>query len=550
MGDANIILTGMMGAGKSTIGRLLATRLQKRHIDLDELIQERAGMTVREIFSRYGETYFRNLETLALEDVLMQGDQVVATGGGAVIREENRNLMEDHFVVWLAIDSATAAKRLAFDGSRPLLGVRQGYVKDVQSRAENAMESWLDLAAARQWAYSHCHWVVDGSLTPEAIAEEISYVWSKMVDGKLGQVSHLLVDVKDEPYCIHLGHGILANLGNRCRAEVGSEKVVVVSNPTVFELYGEVVANSLDEADIQWQTVLIPDGENYKNLATVEQIYAAAFEAGLDRRSGIIALGGGVVGDAAGLVAATYLRGIKFIQVPTTLLAQVDSSVGGKVGVNHPKGKNLIGAFYQPKLVLADVDTLRTLPERQFLTGMAEIIKYTAIFDEMFMQEVESYAGGAAPESVLMAWIQRSCQIKAQVVVADAKEAGYREILNFGHTVGHAVEKVSGYGEYTHGEAIAMGMVTAGILSYIKGYLQQEDCYRLIRVLEGWRLPTVLPDGLPLEEIVKACYRDKKVRLGQLRFVLLKSLGRAEAAKVVTEGELLRALEMQQGGWL
>ena len=215
-----------------------------------------------------------------------------------------------------------------------------------------------------------------------------------------------------------------------------------------------------------------------------------------------------------------------------------------------PKGKNLIGAFYQPKLVLADVDTLRTLPERQFLTGMAEIIKYTAIFDEMFMQEVESYAGGAAPESVLMAWIQRSCQIKAQVVVADAKEAGYREILNFGHTVGHAVEKVSGYGEYTHGEAIAMGMVTAGILSYIKGYLQQEDCHRLIRVLEGWRLPTVLPDGLPLEEIVKACYRDKKVRLGQLRFVLLKSLGRAEAAKVVTEGELLRALEMQQGGWL
>jgi shikimate kinase/3-dehydroquinate synthase len=551
MAAANIILTGMMGAGKSTIGRILADKLERSFVDLDTIIERRAGITIQEVFQRYGEAQFRAWETETLKEILACNNQVVATGGGIVASEENHRLMQGHPVVWLAIDSNTAARRLTFDGQRPLLAsTPQGEDGGFTSAADQGIANWRRLEKERRWAYSMCDWVVDAISSPEAVVDEITAWWQSISSKQqFWKTEHLPVEVPDSRYCIHIGHGILRNLGNRCRSEAALEQVLLVSNPTVFELYGTEAVGSLQAAGLKWDTVLIPDGEEHKHLKTVESIYSAAVEGSLDRRSGIIALGGGVVGDVAGFAAATYMRGIKLIQVPTTLLAQVDSSVGGKVGVNHPHGKNLIGSFYQPDMVLVDLQTLKTLPHRQFLTGMAEIIKYAFIADRGLITELEEHANSEIPLATLTAWVGRSCRIKAEVVAQDAHEMDYREILNFGHTIGHGVEKVAGYGQYTHGEAVAIGMVTAAILSYLRGYLKRSDCQRVVRLLETWQLPTDIGE-LSVPSIIATCRLDKKVRGGQLRFVLLEHLGKARVGQVVTEEELNEAFQIQKGGGL
>jgi 3-dehydroquinate synthase len=556
METANIMLTGMMGAGKTTIGQKLAAKLEKAFVDLDDVIEKRAGASIQELFRCYGEAHFRDEENKALKDVLSQTNQVIATGGGVVIGEENRSLIQNHPTIWLALDSATAAKRLVFDGTRPLLKptVTEGSSVSEGDRRQG-MARWRQLEEERRWAYSLCDWVVDAARPEEAIIHEIVAWWQPYQGIDTGQgikhrpwkVGHLRVDVPENPYLIHFGRGILSNLGERCRAELGLRQVIVVSNPTVFELYGDMATVSLDKAGLKRDVVLIPDGEEHKHLRTVESIYNAAFRAGLDRKSGIIALGGGVVGDVAGFAAATYMRGVRLVQVPTTLLAQVDSSVGGKVGVNHPQGKNLIGSFYQPNLVLADLETLGTLPERQFLTGMAEVLKYGLIADASLLDSLARYGNKDVPQATLTEWVERSCKLKARVVAKDTKEAGYREILNFGHTVGHAVEKVAGYGQYTHGEAVAIGMVTAGILSYLRGYLKKADCQKVIQLIKMWRLPVDIGE-LSISAIIEACRLDKKTRFGELRFVLLESLGSAKMGEVVGEKELVQAFQIQKEG--
>ncbi|NMB44967.1 MAG: 3-dehydroquinate synthase [Firmicutes bacterium] len=554
MRATNIILTGMMGAGKTTIGRDLAKQLHKRFVDLDEVIEKRAGTSIPELFEHYGEADFRKRESEALADILNHTNQVVATGGGVIMREDNRNLMHRDPVIWLALDSTTAAGRLVFDGTRPLLASGTGD-SSVVSEIEKGMANWRYLERERRWAYSLCDWIVDAAESPAVIVDEIM-AWCRRwqdthPDHSSGKhpwkVDHLRVNVPEQPYHIHCGWGILENLGNRCRAEAGLQQVLLVSNPTVFQLYGTQAEKSLEAAKLKWDTLLIPDGEEHKHLETVELIYGAAFQAGLDRHSGIIALGGGVIGDVAGFAASTYMRGIRLVQVPTTLLAQVDSSVGGKVGVNHPNGKNLIGSFYQPALVLADLKTLQTLPRRQFLTGMAEVIKYALIGSYGLLGDLESYEHGEVSRAVLQAWVQESCKLKAKVVAADTEEAGYREILNFGHTVGHAVEKVAGYGRYTHGEAVAIGMVTATILSYLRGYLAESDFHRVVRLLRAWGLPTTIGE-LSVPAIITACRLDKKSRAGQMRFVLLERLGSARFGEIITEDELAQAFSIQRGG--
>ena len=546
---ANIILTGMMGAGKSTIGQILAGKLARSFADLDLIIEQRAGITIQEVFRRYGEAQFRTWETEALREVLTREYQVVATGGGVVASQENRHLMQGHPIVWLALDSSNAARRLTFDGQRPLLGsTLPGEDGDLTSVADQGMANWQRLEQQRRWAYSQCDWVVDATLPPVVVADEIAAWWQRIAAKQQPwEIEHLRVEIPEDSYSIHVGHGVLTNLGSRCRAEALLEQVLLVSNPTVFELYGAEAVGSLQATGLKWDTVLIPDGEEHKHLQTVESIYTAAVKAGLDRWSGIIALGGGVVGDVAGFAAATYMRGVKLVQVPTTLLAQVDSSVGGKVGVNHPQGKNLIGSFYQPSMVLVDLQTLRTLPRRQFLTGMAEVIKYALIADRDLIEELEKHADGEVPPPTLTDWVRGCCQLKAEVVASDAQETGYREGLNFGHTVGHGVEKVAGYGRYTHGEAIAIGMVTAAILSYLRGYLTRSDCQTVVRLLETWQLPTGIGQ-LSVPSIVATCRLDKKVRAGQLRFVLLEHLGKAKVGEVVTEEELTEAFRIQKEG--
>lgn len=336
------------------------------------------------------------------------------------------------------------------------------------------------------------------------------------------------VDLGDRSYPIHIGAGILPELGNYLKKLPVEKKALLVTNPTVNRLYGKTAADSLARAGFQVTVAEMGDGEEYKTLATAEKLYDQAFAAELDRKSPVIALGGGVVGDVAGFVAATYMRGVPFVQVPTTLLAQVDSSVGGKVAVNHPRGKNIIGAFYQPHLVLADINTLKTLPAREVRSGLAEVIKYGVIWSAEFFawleENVDALLKGEA--DALVYAVRESCRIKARVVAEDETEQGLRAILNYGHTVGHAVEALTGYTRYTHGEAVGIGMVAAARLAVALGMLTEPGRARIEALVRRAGLPTALPGDLATEGLLEYIYHDKKVTGGRLTFVLPEGIGR------------------------
>ncbi len=339
-------------------------------------------------------------------------------------------------------------------------------------------------------------------------------------------MSVLSVNLADNSYDIVIERGALASLGKRCRA-VGLKGIAaVVSNPTVAALYGEVVRGALDAAGFAVAQIEIPDGEEYKNSTTLNRLYDDLLAAGVDRGSFVVALGGGVVGDVAGYAAATWMRGIPFVQVPTTLLAQVDSSVGGKTGIDHPKGKNLIGAFYQPRLVLIDVDTLATLDQRQFRAGLAEVIKYGVVIDRPFFEFVEanSLAIQAMDPDVLIEIIRRSCQIKAQIVELDEKEAGLRAILNYGHTLGHAFEALSGYRGLVHGEAVAIGMVLAARVSVAEGQCSQEDFSRICALISRCGLPVEIPH-YERQQLLNVVAADKKSKGGSITFICNQGIG-------------------------
>lgn len=339
-------------------------------------------------------------------------------------------------------------------------------------------------------------------------------------------MSVLSVDLAKNSYDIVIERGALASLGQRCRA-VGLKGVAaVISNPTVAVLYGAAVQESLAAAGFTVVQLEIPDGEEYKNSTTLNRLYDDLLAAGIDRGSFVVALGGGVVGDVAGYAAATWMRGIPFVQAPTTLLAQVDSSVGGKTGIDHPKGKNLIGAFYQPRLVLIDVDTLATLDQRQFRAGLAEVIKYGVVIDRPFFEFIESNCAAilAMDPDFLIKIILRSCQLKAEVVELDEKETGLRAILNYGHTLGHAFESVSGYRGLVHGEAVALGMTLAARVSVAEGLCSQEDSSRISALIVKCGLPVEIPH-YDRKLLLNAIAADKKSKVGSITFICNQGIG-------------------------
>ncbi|WP_298439347.1 3-dehydroquinate synthase [Geobacter sp.] len=336
----------------------------------------------------------------------------------------------------------------------------------------------------------------------------------------------LRVSLGKRSYDIRVGGGILDGVGTICRDLGLGRHAAVVTNTTVGPLYYERVAVSLAAAGFTPCRIEVPDGEEYKNSAILNGIYDELIAAGLTRDAFIVALGGGVVGDMAGFAAATFLRGVPFVQVPTTLLAQVDSSVGGKTGINHPRGKNLIGAFYQPRGVVIDVETLATLPEREYLGGMAEVVKYGAVLDPEFFSFLESNASRllARERDPLVRVIGRSVGLKAMVVEKDECEAGLRAVLNYGHTLGHAVETLTGYTRFLHGEAVAIGMVQAAKVAEARGLATPADTRRIVSLLGALGLPTELPE-FSAAEYREALLRDKKSRDGGLDFVLNRGVG-------------------------
>ena len=357
-------------------------------------------------------------------------------------------------------------------------------------------------------------------------------------------MERITVNLGERSYPISIGAGLfndpaLLSLSSK-------QKVLVISNVTVAPLYADKITAMLDQIGCQSAVLELPDGEKYKSLETFNTVMTYLIEHNYSRDVVVIALGGGVIGDLVGFASACYQRGVDFIQIPTTLLSQVDSSVGGKTAVNHPLGKNMIGAFYQPKSVLIDTDCLNTLPEREFAAGMAEVIKYGVIYDQDFFVWLEENLDAlyALDVKALTYAIARCCSIKAEVVALDEKESGIRALLNLGHTFGHAIEAELGYGNWLHGEAVAAGSAMAARTAQLQGMITQEQADRIIALFKRAKLPVHTPASMSFDDFMKHMMRDKKVLAGELRLVLPTSIGTAEVVKGVPEEKIEQAINL------
>ena len=371
------------------------------------------------------------------------------------------------------------------------------------------------------------------------------------------QHTFIPVPLPHQPYQIAIAPNSLTQLGpwlldpNIQSAKLG-QKVLIVSNPLIWKHYGETVQTSLKQSGFQVSHFLLPAGERYKTPRSIQKIYDRALELKLERSSTLVALGGGVIGDMTGFAAATWLRGINFVQVPTSLLAMVDASIGGKTGVNHPQGKNLIGAFYQPRFVLIDPDTLKTLARREFRAGMAEVIKYGVIWDLELFEQLErckriDQHRLVAPD-ILTDILARSAQAKADVVTQDEKEAGLRAILNYGHTIGHAIESLTGYRLFNHGEAVALGMVAAAEIAVQLDWWSAEDARRQHQLILKAGLPTELPSDFEISAVADVLLTDKKVKDGQVRFILPTQLGQVKMTDQVPTQTIKTVLQSMLAG--
>ena len=352
----------------------------------------------------------------------------------------------------------------------------------------------------------------------------------------------LKVELANRSYPIHIGRNLISD-ANLILPHLKLKHVAIVTNTTVAPLYLQKIQSALESVGVTVVPIILPDGEAYKNTETLSIIYDVLLQNRCERSTTLIALGGGVIGDLTGFAAATYLRGVPFIQIPTTLLSQVDSSVGGKTGINHPLGKNMIGAFYQPQLVLADIDTLQTLPPREFSAGMAEVIKYGLIRDADFFEWIETNITAlmALSEQVLSYAIYRSCQNKAEVVALDEHEQGERALLNLGHTFGHAIENAMGYGVWLHGEAVAAGTMMAADLSKRMGWLSENETTRIKKSFETINL-ALMPPSLGVEKYLDLMSLDKKVENGKIRLILQQGIGKAVITSDYDEGKLKETL--------
>ena len=354
----------------------------------------------------------------------------------------------------------------------------------------------------------------------------------------------LNIDLGERSYDIFIGSNLLAKVGESLSQVLQPSRIVLITHPALFQLYGDKISSGFKNQDWATDVVEVAEGETAKTLKQAEIIYDWLLALKCDRKSVLVALGGGVIGDLVGFVAATYQRGIPFVQVPTTLLSQVDSSVGGKTAVNHPKGKNMIGAFYQPRLVIADLDTLQSLPKNEFRAGLAEVIKYGIIYDANLFNYLEKNTEKILQldKECLAHIIKTSCSIKAKVVEKDERESYYRMILNFGHTLGHAIEALTNYSRFIHGEAVAIGMVCAARLSYNLGKCSEETPKRIKELIKKCGLPTDFPE-LDSEAIIESLYYDKKTMNNKIKFILVKEIGEIEIVDDMPEADIFKLLQ-------
>ena len=545
---ANIFLTGFSGTGKSTVGRETARRLGWRYLDTDTEIVRAAGKSIDAIFRDDSEERFRELERLSLAEACRGNRQVVSTGGGIVTNEANRQLMEaSGLVVCLEARPETIRARLAAQGRdsgraevRPLLGGGLDRIRSLKSQ--------------RQQSYALAHWTVHtDALTPQEAADQVVDAWETMsgrsparhVDSDLAAT----VRTASGSYPVWVGWGVLRELPERVKDVAAPGAAYVITDRGAYR-HGRNAQIALEGGGIPAHIFTLPSGETSKTLEMADTLYAWLARLKAERGHMVLAVGGGVVGDLAGFVAATFLRGIAFTQVPTTMLAMMDASIGGKTAVDLPQGKNLVGAFYQPRLVLSDVETLQSLPDRELRSGWAEAIKHGLIMDEVLLRRFEDdrEAIFALDPSVATDVIRRSVAVKADVVSRDEKETlGLRVLLNYGHTIGHAIEAATGYGRFLHGEAVSLGMTAAAHISLGMGTLTKVEVERQRMLLESYGLP-VSAGGLDRAAILDAMTMDKKTAAGSVRWVLLNGIGKALTRADVPPGLVDEALDVVLSG--
>ena len=512
-----IVLVGFMGAGKSTVGRLLAEQLGCAFADTDDLIEGRAGAPVKDIFSRAGEDAFRVLESDVVAEALLGGSGVVALGGGALGDAATRAALAEAVVVHLEVSFEEAMRRLGPDEARPLLAADPG-----------------GLYEARRSVYAAAADVVVATddRVPEAVAAEVA--------GKLGpppEPRHIPVPVPGRAHEVVVGRGLIKKVDELLPPFEGAEKAVVVTHPSLRAI-AATVAEGLARRGLATQVTEVPEGEGSKSLALAEHLYDVLSDAAAHRRDLVVSVGGGVLSDLCGFVAATYHRGMPVVHVPTTLLAQVDAAIGGKTGVNTRHGKNLVGAIHQPAAVVCDIDVLAGLPQEELVSGLAEVCKcgFTAATDLLELLEKRAPDILSRDPELLEEIVATCVAIKAGVVARDERESGERAHLNYGHTFGHAIEHLSGL---RHGEAISLGMVCAAYLASELGLLDDDAVTLHRRLLGALGLPVVAK--LSLGELEDVWRHDKKYD-GEVRFVVLEGLGRPRPGVVAPRPVLERAL--------
>ena len=534
-----------MGAGKTTIGRILARKLGKRFVDSDHEIEARTGASIPWIFEIEGEQSFRRREADVIRDLTAQTGIILATGGGAVLNPDNRACLKaSGIVIYLRANVNSIMVRTSHDKNRPLLQTADPRKKleELTAQREPLYREIADLVI--DTGRPNVQSMVQTILVQLAELEQSEPAPPPRTDSQAmtqPDTTFLNVELGERSYPIAIGAGLLGQSALLAR-HIQGRQVAIVSNTTVAPLYLEQLAAPLRAAGKDVIPIVLPDGEQYKNADSLMLVFDALLAHKCDRKTTMVALGGGVIGDLTGYAASSYMRGVPFIQVPTTLLAQVDSSVGGKTGINHPLGKNMIGAFYQPQAVLADTATLSTLPARELSAGLAEVIKHGAIIDGAFFDWIERHIARlmARDPAALAYAIQRSCEIKADVVRQDEREGGLRAILNFGHTFGHAIEAGLGYGAWLHGEAVGCGMVMAADLSQRAGLVDAATVARVRALVAAAGLPVKAPD-LGAARWLELMEVDKKNEGGAIKFILLKPLG-SPSITTAPEAQLLATL--------
>ncbi len=531
----HIFLVGLSGSGKSTVGHLLAQRLGVAFLDSDTLIEAACGERIPDIFAQHGESYFRACESRVLHEIIhtYTNGVVIATGGGAIILKENRVLMAEHGIpIWLQTEPVTALQRLY--AQHAVAFEQQGIVPETRPLllGSDPLAALQALATTRRAWYEEAKFVCNTTgKTGEQVAQEIIAMLNNAGVLEDGGVAPIVRHVHiGNGYDVVVDWGGIGRLAHYLIQRSLPARVFLFTDSNISNLYCTALIQNLTEAGFDPQLYIVPAGEKSKSQAQLNAIYDWLLEQRAERKEAIIALGGGVIGDLVGYATATYLRGVPLIQVPTSLLAQVDAAIGGKTGINHPRGKNLIGAFYHPQLVLVDPALLLTLPERERTEGWAEVVKYGIILDAELFAQLEAHREtlrtfANPPITLLCQIIARCIDLKVMIIEEDEREQGRRAILNYGHTVAHALENVAGYGEWLHGEAVSLGMVAAASLAHEAAMFSGEDMARQNDLLAALGLPTKYAGSVHAEDILSAMQLDKKVSGKQVRWIMPRHIG-------------------------